>query len=134
VSEPEHVCPSPARNRRNPGRVPVSYRAVLRGWAFRPISQGAAIGLTAALAWTIEAVALQAATVGTLVTAAQLAGYVRTIHPAAASRAGSRKAVAEQLEERLQTGLPPAELARAVGEGGRWSAWSAAEVALLVLE
>jgi hypothetical protein len=105
----------------------------MRGVGREAISQGAAIGLTAALAWTIEAVALQAATVGKLVTAAQLAGYVRTLHPAAASRAGSRRAVAEQLEERLQTGLPPAELAWAVGQGGRWAAWSAAEMALLVL-
>ena len=37
MPETERTHPLSGWNRPNPGRVHVSYRAVLRGWAFRPI-------------------------------------------------------------------------------------------------
>ena len=36
VPEEERIRPSSGPNRRNSGRVHVTYRALLRGWAFRP--------------------------------------------------------------------------------------------------
>jgi tetratricopeptide (TPR) repeat protein len=105
----------------------------MRQVAHEAISQGVAIGLTAALAWTVEAVALHAATAGELETAGRLAGYARAVHPSIAARAGSRRAVSERLDERLQAGLPPAVLALALAEGKRWTAGTAADRALQVL-
>ncbi len=94
--------------------------AAMRRTASEAIVQGAAIGLTAAVAWTVESVALLAAMEGDIDTAARLAGYARAIHPSIATRAGSRKAVVEKLNRRLEEGLSPERLRLAQLEGGRW--------------
>jgi sigma-B regulation protein RsbU (phosphoserine phosphatase) len=97
------------------------------------IDQGAAIGLTAALAWTVEAVALLCATEVDIASAARLAGYARAVHPSIATRMGGHKAVTERLNALFADGLPPDELALALSEGGRWTARTAAEQARLAL-
>ncbi len=99
----------------------------MRRTAHEAIAQGAAIGLTAAVAWTVEAVALLAAMEGDIDAAARLAGYARAVHPSIATRAGSRKAVLERLNERLAAALSPESLALALTEGGRWPLATAAE-------
>jgi predicted ATPase/DNA-binding winged helix-turn-helix (wHTH) protein/tetratricopeptide (TPR) repeat protein len=98
------------------------------------INQSVAIGLIAALAWTIEAVALLCAMQDDAATSARLAGYARAVHPSIATRAGSRKTVAERLAALLETGLTPAELTLALQEGARWNSRQAAETARLVLQ
>ncbi len=97
------------------------------------IDQAAAIGLTAALAWTIEAVALLCATEGNIADAARLAGYSRAVHPSVATRAGARKMVVERLDALFAGGLTPAALSLAMSEGGQWTARTAAEQARLAL-
>lgn len=105
----------------------------MRRTAIEAITQGSAAGLTAAAAWAIEAVALLAALDNELDIAARLAGYSRVVHPSIATRAGSRKAVIQQLNQRLEGGLAPDALALALTEGRRWSLANAAERALAVL-
>jgi predicted ATPase/DNA-binding winged helix-turn-helix (wHTH) protein len=101
--------------------------AAMRRTANEAIAQGAAIGLTAAVAWTVESVALLAAMEGDIDAAARLAGYARAIHPSIATRAGSRKAVVEKLNRRLEEGLPAERLRLALVEGGRWPLATAVE-------
>lgn len=101
--------------------------AAMRRTANEAIAQGAAIGLTAAVAWTVEAVALLAAMEGEIDAAARLAGYARAVHPSIATRAGSRKAVVEKLDSRLREGLPAERLRLALAEGGRWPLATAVE-------
>ena len=93
------------------------------------IDQSNAIGLTAALAWTIKSVALLCANEGNMATAARLAGYARSVLPSIATRAGSRKVVAERLTTLLTADLGPAALASALREGACWSGRQAADVA-----
>lgn len=100
----------------------------MRDVAREAIKQGSGIGLTAALAWTIEAVALHAAMAGELATATGLAAYARRVHPSVATRAGARKAVVERLDALL-----PADL-RHMGETQDWDAATAAERALRALD
>jgi len=99
----------------------------MRRTANEAIAQGAAIGLTAAVAWTVESVALLAAMEGDVDAAARLAGYARAIHPSIATRAGSRKAVVEKLNRRLEEGLSAERLRLAQLEGGRWPLATAVE-------
>jgi len=101
--------------------------AAMRRTANEAIAQGAAIGLTAAVAWTVESVALLAAMEGDVDAAARLAGYARAIHPSIATRAGSRKAVVEKLNRRLEEGLSAERLRLAQLEGGRWPLATAVE-------
>ena len=105
----------------------------MRQTANEAIVQGAAIGLTAAVAWTVEAVALLSAMKGDIDDAARLAGYARAVHPSIATRAGSRKAVVDRLNERLEAGLSAESLGLALAEGGRWSLLTAAERARLAI-
>lgn len=105
----------------------------MRQVAEEAIDRSAAIGLTAALAWTIEAVALLCVMQGDSSIAARLAGYARTVHPSIATRAGSRKVVAERLTERLGDNLPRAELTDALQEGACWTGRQAADTARLLL-
>lgn len=93
------------------------------------IVQGGAIGLTAAVAWTVEAIGLLAVMEKKLAIAARLAGYARSVHPSLATRAGSRRAVAERLNTLLAAGLDAAALASELAEGARWSPAVAAEQA-----
>ncbi len=99
----------------------------MRQTANEAIVQGAAIGLTAAVAWTVEAVALLAAMHGDIDAAARLAGYARAVHPSIATRAGSRKAVVDRLNERLEANLSAETLGLALAEGARWGLMTAAE-------
>ena len=99
----------------------------MRKTANEAIVQGTAIGLTAAVAWTVEAVAMLAAMEGDIDAAARLAGYARAVHPSIATRAGSRKAVVEKLNKRLEEGLSAERLGLALAEGGRWPLATAAE-------
>jgi predicted ATPase/DNA-binding winged helix-turn-helix (wHTH) protein len=101
--------------------------AEMRKTANEAIVQGTAIGLTAAVAWTVEAVALLAAMEGDIDAAARLAGYARAVHPSIATRAGSRKAVVEKLNKWLEEGLSAERLGLALAEGGRWPLATAAE-------
>jgi predicted ATPase/DNA-binding winged helix-turn-helix (wHTH) protein/tetratricopeptide (TPR) repeat protein len=105
----------------------------MRQVAEEAIDQSAAIGLTAALAWTIEAVALLCAIQGDSPLAARLAGYARAVHPSIATRAGSRKVVAERLTERLGDDLTREDLAAALREGACWTIRQAADAARLPL-
>jgi predicted ATPase/DNA-binding winged helix-turn-helix (wHTH) protein len=105
----------------------------MRQTASEAIVQGVAIGLTAAVAWTVETVALLAAMEGNIDAAARLAGYARSVHPSIATRAGSRKAVVERLNMTLQKGLSAESLDLALAEGGRWSLPMAAEYARSVI-
>jgi hypothetical protein len=90
-------------------------------------------GLTAAMAWTIEAVGLHAAMTGGPRYCPRLAGHARAVHPSVATRAGARKAVVERLDALLTAGLSPDVLPLALAEGGRWSARTAADRALFVV-
>ncbi len=121
-------------NRRTPLMATLAAHLLLAGQmvemrrtANEAIVQGAAIGLTAAVAWAVETVALLAAMEGDLGAAARLAGYARAVHPSIATRAGSRKAVVEKLNKRLEEGLSPEMLGLALAEGGRWPLATAAE-------
>jgi len=107
--------------------------AEMRVVADEAISQGAAIGLTASLAWAVEAVALHTAMSGDFDNAARLSGYARRVHPSVATRAGSRKALVERLDQILTAKLPPDVLSAARADGGLWDARTAAERALLSL-
>jgi predicted ATPase len=107
--------------------------ADMRRAAHEAISQGAAIGLTAAVAWTVEATALFAAQEGNIEGAARLAGYARAVHPSVATRAGSRKMVVNRLDEKLAAALSPEALDLAMAEGRRWPLGMAAHQAQLVL-
>lgn len=105
----------------------------MRAAATEAIDQSVAIGLTSALAWTVEAVGLLCATAGDIAAAARLAGYARAVHPSIATRTGSHKAVSDRLTALLTAGLAPAALAKALDEGRRWSPATAAEAARSVL-
>jgi len=86
--------------------------AAMRQAALETVNQGVAIGLTAAVAWAVESVALYAAALGDLAAAARLAGYARLVHPSVATRAGSRKIVVELAREMsLSVSLRPIERA-----------------------
>jgi hypothetical protein len=65
--------------------------------------------------------------------AARLAGFARAVHPSVGTRTGSRKIVVERLDELLASGLPRETLIQTQAEGGRWSARTAADLALLML-
>jgi predicted ATPase/DNA-binding winged helix-turn-helix (wHTH) protein len=90
------------------------------------INQGSAIGLTSAVAWTVETVALFAASEGKADLAARLAGYARTVHPSIGTRAGSLKVVVERLYGSLSAQLTPERLEIGLAEGARWPAANAA--------
>ncbi len=90
------------------------------------INQGSAIGLTSAVAWTIETVALLAASEGKADLAARLAGYARTVHPSIGTRAGSLRVLVERLYDSLSAQLSPERLELGLAEGGRWPAADAA--------
>jgi hypothetical protein len=90
------------------------------------ITQGSAIGLTSAVAWTVETVALFAASEGKADLAARLAGYARTVHPSIGTRAGSLRVVVERLYDSLSAQLTPERLELGLAEGGRWPAANAA--------
>jgi len=105
----------------------------MRRAAHEALDQGAAIGLTSAVAWTVEAVALLAASEGKFDAAARLAGYSRSVHPSVATRTGGCKAVVEKLDKLLTAGLPSDALKFAMAEGGRWSLGTAAERAQSIL-
>ena len=101
----------------------------MRQAALETINQGAAIGLTAAVAWATEAVALYVAAEGDLGAAARLSGYARLVHPSVATRAGSRKVVVELLDDLLSAGLAPQAREAGLAEGGRWTLAAAADKA-----
>ncbi|MCX7366479.1 MAG: winged helix-turn-helix domain-containing protein [Alphaproteobacteria bacterium] len=105
----------------------------LRRTAIEVFSQGSVIGLTSAVAWAVETVALVAATEGHADLAARLAGYARSVHPSIGTRAGSTKVIVERLYGLLEAGLAPAALELALAEGGRWSLATAAGRAREVL-
>ena len=107
--------------------------AGMREAAREALNQGSAIGLTAAVAWAVEGVALLAATEGNVETAARLAGYARIVHPSLATRTGAHKVVADRLYALLTAGLSPDGLNSALAEGGRWSPGTAADRARSVL-
>ncbi|MFI4999082.1 MAG: ATP-binding protein [Reyranellales bacterium] len=107
--------------------------AAMREVASEAINQGSAIGLIAAVAWTVEGVALLAATEGNVDAAARLAGYARAVHPSIATRTGAHKVVAERLYELLAAGLSPEALESALAEGGRWTLGTAADRARAAL-
>jgi predicted ATPase/DNA-binding winged helix-turn-helix (wHTH) protein len=98
----------------------------MRQAADEVITQGSAIGLRSAVAWTVETVALHAANEGKVDLAARLAGYARSVHPSIGTRAGSLKVVVERLYERLSADLSPDRLEKALAEGARWPAANAA--------
>ena len=98
----------------------------MRRVALEVLTQGSMIGLTAAVAWAVETVALAAAEEGKLDIAARLAGYARSVHPSIGTRAGSAKVIVERLYALLAAGLSPEGLDLALGEGGRWSLATAA--------
>jgi predicted ATPase/DNA-binding winged helix-turn-helix (wHTH) protein len=89
-----------------------------------------AVGLPAALAWTVEALALLLVEEGAFDEAGRLAGYARGVHPSVATRAGSRRAVYQLLETRLSQGLSPSKRVRLAAEGQSWTEAAAAEAAL----
>jgi tetratricopeptide (TPR) repeat protein len=89
-----------------------------------------AVGLPAALAWTVEALALLLVEEGALDEAGRLAGYARGVHPSVATRAGSRRAVFQLLDKRLSQGLAPSRRVRLAAEGQSWTEAAAAEAAL----
>ena len=97
----------------------------MRQAAREVINQGSAIGLTSAVAWGVEAVALLAATEGKAEVAARLAGYARRVHPSIATRAGSLKVVVERLYDGLKgrtvggSARPGAGRRRPLGSGDR---------------
>ncbi len=105
----------------------------MRETALEALTQGAAIGLRAAVAWTAEAVALYAAAQSDLAAAARLAGYARVVHPSVATRAGSRRTVVELLDALLSAGLSPEARQAGFAEGGRWTLAAAAEQTRLAL-
>jgi tetratricopeptide (TPR) repeat protein len=130
----------PPPNRRTPLMATMSAHLLLAGEmaemrevAAEAIDQADAVGLTAALAWTVEAVALLCARAGHIVEAAKLAEYARAVHPSLATRAGSRKVVLEQLNVLLANGLQPEALGVALTEGGEWNAHAATARARAVL-
>jgi predicted ATPase/DNA-binding winged helix-turn-helix (wHTH) protein len=98
----------------------------MRRTAEEVITQGSAIGLRSAVAWTVETVALVAANEGKAEIAARLAGYARTVHPSIGTRVGSLRVVVERLYDGLSAQLAPERLEQALAEGGRLSAASAA--------
>jgi hypothetical protein len=108
--------------------------AAMRQAASEVINQGSAIGLTSAVAWTVETVALLAASEGKADLAARLAGYARTVHPSIGTRAGSLRVVVERLYDSLSAQLTPERLEQALAEGGQWPAASAAAQARQVLD
>jgi hypothetical protein len=91
------------------------------------ITQGSAIGMTSAVAWTVEASALVAADRGDLDLAARLAGYTRSVHPSLATRSGGHRVVSDRLYRKLEEGLSAEALKSALSEGGRWTLAMAAE-------
>jgi predicted ATPase len=105
----------------------------MRKVAREAINQGSAIGLRAAVAWTVETVALLAASEGNIETAARLAGYARVVHPSIATRTGAHRIVADRLYKLLAAGLSPEALNLALVEGGRWPPATAANQARSVL-
>ncbi|HZP99895.1 MAG TPA: winged helix-turn-helix domain-containing protein [Reyranella sp.] len=106
----------------------------MRAAARETIDQGSAIGLASSVAWTVEAIALLAASDGDFETAARLAGYARAVHPSLATRAGSLRVIAERLYEALDRGLSAEVRDTLMTEGGRWSLATAAARARAVLE
>lgn len=106
----------------------------MREAAAETIDQGSAIGLTAAVAWAAEAVALLAATEGKIDDAVGLAGYARAVHPSIATRAGSAKLVMDRLEPLLETGMAKKALISGLCEGGRWTLRTAAQRARWIIE
>jgi tetratricopeptide (TPR) repeat protein len=105
----------------------------MRQAANETINRGSAIGLTGAVAWAAESVALLAALEGRIDEAAGLAGYARTVHPSIGTRAGSAKMVIDRLAPLLEAALPLESLTLALAEGGRWPAGLAAERARRVI-
>ena len=95
--------------------------AGLRRTANEVLNQGSMIGLTGAVAWAVETVALVAATEGKLDLAARLAGFARSVHPSIGTRAGSPKVIVERLYALLSAGLTPQSLDLGLAEGGRWN-------------
>ncbi len=83
--------------------------ATMMSVAREAITQASALGLPAALAWTVEAVALLAATRGDAETGAILAGHSRAVHPFVATRAGARREVVHRLYALLDLKLPKAK-------------------------
>jgi predicted ATPase/DNA-binding winged helix-turn-helix (wHTH) protein len=102
------------------------------GAASEVITYARAIGLPAALAWTIEALALKQASAGSVVHAARLAGYARAVLPSVATRAGARREVYLRLDALLSQQLGGAERDALQAEGAAWSEQVAAEEAASV--
>ena len=101
-----------------------------RGAAREAIVYARAIGLPAASAWTIEALGLLLAEQGAIEQAARFAGYARAVHPSVATRAGSRRAVFEQLDAHLAAALTADARDQLAQEGAAWTEAVAAEAAL----
>ena len=97
------------------------------------IGQGSAIGLTSAVAWTVEATAFLAAEGGDIEMAARLAGYSRSVHPSLATRSGGHREVADRLYKKLNEELSPEALKSALSEGARWTLAMAAERARAII-
>ncbi|MBV8393577.1 MAG: hypothetical protein JOY81_10390, partial [Alphaproteobacteria bacterium] len=102
--------------------------------ATETINQGSAIGLTAAVAWAAEAMALLAAMEGKIDEAVGLAGYARSVHPSLATRAGSARLIMDRLEPLLEAGTSKKALVSGLSEGGRWSLRVAAQRARQVID
>lgn len=107
--------------------------AGLRRTALEVLNQGSMIGLTSAVAWAVETVALVAAADGQLDIGARLAGYARSVHPSIGTRAGSTAVIVERLYGLLNAGLSPEALESGLAEGARWSLATAAGRAREVL-
>jgi tetratricopeptide (TPR) repeat protein len=124
------------RGRRTPLMATLTAHLLLAGkttealtTATEAVTFARAIGLPAALAWTVEALGLKLALVGAIAPAARFAGYARATHPSVATRAGSRRAVYRGLNDLLLLHLAEDERARLLTEGAAWSEQRAAEEA-----
>ena len=91
-----------------------------------------AIGLPAASAWTIEMLGLLLAQQGDIEQAARFAGHARAVHRSIATRAGSRRAVFEQLDAHLAAALNPSARESLAQQGALWTPATATEAALVV--
>jgi predicted ATPase/DNA-binding winged helix-turn-helix (wHTH) protein/tetratricopeptide (TPR) repeat protein len=88
-----------------------------------------ATGLSGALGWIAETLALLRIEAGDLACAARLAGFARRVHPSTATRAGARREVFLRVDAALGAMLAPIERARLEREGADWTDTAAADAA-----
>ncbi len=104
--------------------------AEARSAAREAVTFARAIGLSGALGWAVEVLALLAAEDGAMPRAALLAGYARAVHPSVSTRAGSRRAVFQRLEALLSQHMSSADRDRLAAEGAGWSEQRVADAAV----